>query len=127
MSANHVVIWIDHREAHILYFDSAQNELIKSSTPKQHLHHKANAIGRGKSPEDTHFYHDVITAVKDVKEILIVGPGSAKTELQKHALKHDAYIAKRIVGVETLDHPTDKEILAYAAKYFHRVDQLKGV
>ena len=33
---------------------------------------------------------------------------------------------KRVVGVETLDHPSDRELLAYARKYFRRVDSLLG-
>ena len=69
----------------------------------------------------------MINAVADVNEILIVGPGSAKSELFKHALSHDPAIAKKIVGVETVDHPTDGQILNYAKAYFHKVDQLRGV
>lgn len=126
MTTNHVVIWIDHREAHVLYFDSSKNELIKSDSVHTHLHHKANEIGSGNAPEDHQFFHKVISSVANVNEILIVGPGSAKGELIKHAAVHDAAIAKKIVGVETVDHPTDPQIVAYAKKYFHRVDALKG-
>jgi hypothetical protein len=57
---------------------------------------------------------------------LIVGPGSAKLELMKHANKHDHLTAEKVVGIETVDHPTDGQLLAYAKKYFHRVDALKG-
>ncbi len=126
MSSNHVAIWIDHKEAHVLYFDPSNNELIKSESTHTHLHHKSNEVGSGKAPEDHHFFHKVITSVASVKEILIVGPGSAKSELLKHAALHDPDIAKNIVGVETVDHPTDAQILAYAKKYFIRVDRLKG-
>jgi stalled ribosome rescue protein Dom34 len=126
MSANHVAIWIDHKEAHVLYFDTSKNELIKSAATNGHLHHKANAVGSGKAPEDHHFFHNVITAVADVNEILIVGPGSAKGELLKHAVAHDPAIAKKIVGVETVDHPTDAQVLAYAKTYFNRIDKMRG-
>jgi hypothetical protein len=30
-----------------------------------------------------------------------------------------------VVGVESLDHPSDGELLAYAKKYFTRVDGLR--
>lgn len=126
MTTNHVVIWIDHREAHVLYFDPSKNELIKSDSAHTHLHHKANEIGSGNAPEDHQFFHKVISSVANVNEILVVGPGSAKGELIKHAAVHDAAIAKKIVGVETVDHPTDPQVVAYAKKYFHRVDALKG-
>lgn len=126
MTTNHVVIWIDHKEAHLLYFDPSKNELIKSGSDKTHLHHKANEIGSGNAPEDHQFFHKVISTVGNVDEILVVGPGSAKKELLKHAAAQDLAIAKKIVGVETVDHPTDPQVIAYAKKYFHRVDALKG-
>ena len=78
MQTNHVAIWIDHKEAHILYFDASKNEFIKSDASKQHLHHKANAIGSGKTPIDHEFFHKVISAVASVKEILDKLPALAR-------------------------------------------------
>jgi hypothetical protein len=69
MQTNHVAIWIDHKEARILYFDASKNEFIKSDSAHHHLHHKANAIGSGKTPIDHEFFHKVISAVSTVKEI----------------------------------------------------------
>jgi hypothetical protein len=61
-----------------------------------------------------------------VNEILVIGPGSAKGELLKHAAVHDPVVAKKIIGVETVDHPTDAQITAYAKSYFNRIDKLKS-
>jgi stalled ribosome rescue protein Dom34 len=127
MTTNHVVIWIDHKEAHVIYFDAAKNEIIKSQANQHHLHHKVNEVGSGNAPMDHQFFHKVISAVTDVKEILIVGPGSAKVELVKHATLHDPIVSKKIIGVETVDHPTDGQVLAYAKKYFIRADNLNGI
>lgn len=123
---NHVVIWIDHREAHILYFDPIKNELIKSNSKQPHLHHKANEIGSGNAIQDHAYYQQVIHSVSDVYEILIIGPGDAKDELRKYAIQHQPLIAKNIVGLETVDHPTDRQVLAFAKKFFKRIDRLKG-
>jgi stalled ribosome rescue protein Dom34 len=126
MSLNHAVIWIDHKEAHVMFLseDASEAEIIRSKSTHSHLHHKANEIGSGRSALDSKYLHSVIQAVKESKEILILGPGSAKLELIKHAHKHDAHIAEKIVGVETVDHPTDKEILAHARKFFYKIDQM---
>jgi len=126
MSFNHAVIWIDHKEAHVMFLsqDASEAEIIKTKSTHSHLHHKANEIGSGKLSLDTKYLHSVIEAVKESKEILILGPGSAKLELIKHAHQHDQQIAANIVGVETVDHPSDKEILAYARKFFYKVDQM---
>ena len=126
MSSNHSVIWIDHQEAHVMFLskDASEAEIIKSKSTHTHLHHKANEIGSGKVALDSKYLHSVMQAVNESKEILILGPGSAKLELIKHAHQHDAKIAEKIVGVETVDHPSDKEILAHARKFFYKVDRM---
>jgi len=126
MSFNHAVIWIDHKEAHVMFLsqDASEAEIIKTKSTHYHLHHKANEMGSGRLALDTKYLHSVIEAVKESKEILILGPGSAKLELIKHAHQHDQQIAANIVGVETVDHPSDKEILAYARKFFYKADQM---
>ena len=127
MQANHVVIWIDHREAHVLYFDSSKNQIIKSIYEHTHLHHKANTIGSGNAPSDHVFFDQVIASLVNANEILIVGPGSAKGEIVKYIATHHNILSKKIMGVETVDHLTDGQVLAYAKKYFLKVDQLRGV
>ena len=122
MSFNHAVIWIDHQEAHVMFLsqDASEAEIIKTKSTHSHLHHKANEIGSGRLALDTKYLHSVIEVVKESKELLILGPGSAKLEL----IQHDQQIAANIVGVETVDHPSDKEILAYARKFFYKADQM---
>jgi stalled ribosome rescue protein Dom34 len=126
MSLNHAVIWIDHKEAHVMFLseDASEAEVIKTKSTHNHLHHKGGEIGSGKVPFDVKYLHSVIQAVNESKEILVIGPGSAKLELIKHAHHHDPKIAEKIVGVETVDHPTDKEILAFARKFFYKADQM---
>ncbi len=126
MSLNHAVIWIDHQAAHVMFLSetASEAEVIRSKSSHQHLHHKGGEVGSGKLSLDEKYLHSVTNAVKESKEILILGPGSAKLELIKHAHHHDAQIAANIVGVETVDHPSDKEILAYARKFFYKVDQM---
>lgn len=128
MSFNHAVIWIDHQEAHVIFFNptASESEVIKAHSTHKNLHHKSGSVSGAHATADQHYLHDVVQAVKESKEILIVGPGSAKLELMKHATKHDHLIAEKVVGVETVDHPSDGQLLAYAKKYFARVDALKG-
>jgi len=126
MSFNHAVIWIDHKEAHVMFLSesASEAEIIKSKSTHMHLHHKANEVGSGRVELDRKYLHSVIHAVNESKEILILGPGSAKLELIKYAHQHDAKIAVKIVGIETVDHPSDKEILAYARKFFYKADRM---
>jgi hypothetical protein len=38
--------------------------------------------------------------------------------------RHAPQTAARVLGVETLDHPTDGEIRAFAKRYFHAKDRM---
>jgi hypothetical protein len=128
MPFNHAVVWLDHQQAHVIHFNPTASEadVIKTRSSHTHLHHKAGSAGGARSVASPAYLHEVLQAVADAKEILIVGPGSAKLELAKHAGKHDPAISDKIVGVETVDHLSDGQVLAYARKYFVRVDNLKG-
>ncbi len=126
MTFNHAVIWIDHREAHVIHFDAQASETEVIKTRSTHAHHGAGAKGSGHAGGEPRFLQEVIDAAADAAEILVVGPGSAKLELLRHAERHRKEVAHKIVGVETVDHPTDRQLLAHARKAFVRIDQLNG-
>jgi stalled ribosome rescue protein Dom34 len=66
-----------------------------------------------------HFYKNLVTALKDAKEILIMGPGQSKEHFKKHVESHHtADLADRIKGIENSDHPTDNQILAAGRSFF---------
>lgn len=57
-------------------------------------------------------------ALKDAIEILIVGPGEEKTAFVTHVKAHQPLVAAKIQGAETIDHPNEGQLLAYARKHF---------
>jgi hypothetical protein len=116
----HAVVWIDHREARVFHFSSSEADVVvvHPEHPTRHIHHKANTIGSGHASEDQGFLQHVADALGDAGAILIAGPASEKTELVHHIDRHAPALKARINGVETLDHPTDGEILALARKFF---------
>jgi len=129
MSLSHVVVWIDHHEAHVIQFnaEASASEIVKTNSKHKHVHQKSGTLGAGHAALDLNFLNDVVQAISGTTEILIVGPGSAKLELLKHVHKHDAKVSEKVVGMETVDHPTDAQLLAYAKKYFIRVDNLRAL
>jgi stalled ribosome rescue protein Dom34 len=116
----HAIAWIDHREARIFHFNASEMDLLvlQPENPTHHLHHKANSIGSGNSAEDHDFFQHVAEAVMDAGELLIVGPANAKTELAKYIKQHIPALSEKIAAVETVDHPSDGELVAMARKYF---------
>jgi len=67
----------------------------------------------------------VAHALEGSDEILLVGPSTAKLKFLRYAYAHDPALAARVVGVETVDHPTDGQLLAYARTYFKSVDRMR--
>ena len=128
MSLTHAVVWLDHNEAHILHFDdkAAENAKIRAHSKHKQLHSKSGTAGSGHAAEDQKYYHEVAHAVADAAGILVVGPSNAKLALIKHLHKHDPAVAEKVVGVESVDHPSDGQLLAYARYYFLKVDQMRG-
>jgi stalled ribosome rescue protein Dom34 len=122
----HAVVWIDHHEARVFHFnaDEAQREQVHPLHPVRHIHHKANSIGSGHSAEDQKFFSAVVEAVGTAGAVLITGPASAKHELMKHIERHPSQLHARVAGVETLDHPTDGELLAHARQFFRAADRM---
>ena len=117
----HTIVWIDHREAKVFNFGAEDVEklMIQPDHPSHHIHHKANTIGSGHDKTSETYLHEVAKALGDAHAILITGPAGAKTELVAHIQKHDPALAKNISGVETVDHPSDGQLVAYARKYFN--------
>jgi len=127
MSTNHVVVWLDHAEAHVIHFtpESSANEVIKTHSKHPHLHAKSGAPGAGHAAENAPYLNDVANALQGSLEILLVGPGNEKLSLLKHLQKHQHDLAEKVVSVETVDHPTDGQLLAYARKYFVKADRMR--
>jgi len=122
----HAIVWIDHREAKIFHFNATDVDraVLHSHATGQHLHHKANTTGSGHLGVDKEFFHRVVEALTHTGALLITGPANAKTELKNYIDQQRPELAKRISGVETLDHPTDGSLLAFARKYFKADDRM---
>lgn len=129
MSYQHAVVWLDHLRAVVIDFsvDQEHVHVIASGTEQRQVHRKAGTIGSGKATEDREFFDEIVEAIGDAREILIVGPGQAKTHFKKDLEHRHAKVAELVVGIESADHPTVDQLLAHARKYFRRVDQLRGV
>lgn len=127
MSHYHAVVWIDHREAKVFHFNpnDVQKLVLHPDHPTKHLHHKAMSIGSGNAAEDQNFLHAVAESIADAGAVLITGPANAKHELVKHIDLHDPKLMQIIAGVETVDHPSDAQLVAHARHYLAASDRMQ--
>ena len=107
----HALVWMDHQQAKIFHFgvSGADREVVRSSHPHQHLHHKANARDSGYARLDTHFLQQVAQALVPAEAVLIT-----------HIQQTHPDLATRVAGVESLDHPTDRQLQALARAFFEK-------
>ncbi len=126
MSHYHALVWLDHAEAHVMHIspDDVEASLIHPKREHHKLHSRVGTLGDGRAPEDQDYYHRVAEGLKGASEILIVGPAQAKLQLIKHIHSHDPDLVSKVVGVETVDHPTDAQLVAFARKYFLSKDKM---
>jgi hypothetical protein len=64
------------------------------------------------------YYDAVISCIRDAEAIMIFGPGEAIVELKKRIKKNK--LSGRIVGIETVDKMTHRQIGARVRQYFSK-------
>jgi hypothetical protein len=128
-----VGLWIDHRKATIVTVTDKGEEigLIISRVEKQPRRSGDSPLKGSYEPyhvpaEDSRqrtftghlniYYDAVIASIRDAEAILIFGPGEAKGELKERLERHG--LGGRIVGIETVDRMTDRQIAAKVRQYF---------
>jgi hypothetical protein len=67
----------------------------------------------------------VAQALADADDVLVLGPSTAKLELIKHAHQRDPRLEAKIIGVETVDHPTNGQLAALIRRYFELADAIQ--
>ena len=116
----HAAIWIDHQEARVFHVDREGFDEKHVEAPQHHLHrHPKGAAEARQHPDDLpHFFGEVARALAGAEEILVMGPSTAKLQFLRYLREHDRSLEAKVVGLETVDHPTDAQTVAYVKRYF---------
>jgi hypothetical protein len=126
-------LWIDHREAVIVLVAEKGQETRRI---KSHVEKQLRRSGRWSSraafeaqmvPADdfrereymghlANYYDEVISCLRGAEEILLFGPGEAKSELKKR-IERDK-LDLRITGFETSDKMTERQISQKVRRHY---------
>lgn len=120
--SSHAVVWMDHAEAHILHYTSEDVQNKLAGHPQQRLHHKRGAPDPARATEDQAYFKEIAGSLADAKEIMVAGPAGAKQAFVKHLNDHAHELRAKVVGIETVDHPSNVQLLDYARKHFRAID-----
>jgi stalled ribosome rescue protein Dom34 len=117
MSKSVSIVWIDHEQAKVFHFSDERmlRETVRTSHHDHHTRHPKNVVS-----DFGTLYDDAANQVLDARKILILGPGLAKTQFFHRLQEKYPTLAKKVVGCEASDHPSDHQIAAYAIQYLHR-------
>ena len=123
----HVAVWIDHQEARVFHVapESFDESTVQSPRAHVHRHPKGPEGYKGHPADAEHFFQDVAKALHGADEVLLLGPSTGKLEFIRYLHKRDHALEAKVVGVETVDHPTDPQIVAYARRYFKVADRMR--
>ena len=118
----HTLVWIDKEGARVLEIDgeTVQHSLVHSPGPHLHRHANERDLRVRDHPDDEHrFFREVARAIEGTGQVLIVGPAKTKLHFFRYVQQHDRLLDQRIIGLETVDHPTDPQLVAHLRSYFH--------
>jgi hypothetical protein len=119
MQHAHGCVWIDHRQARIfgVSAESADELVIHDVDAPAHIHRRADHVHLGKAKPNTEFLDRVAGTLTGFRGFIIVGPGAARTELAGFLGDHYPALAKKVWGIEPMDHPSDAQIVAATRRY----------
>jgi stalled ribosome rescue protein Dom34 len=122
MSLFHAVVWLDHHSAQVLQFDAEHVQAEKVKASSRHSKQHGSAVRT-----EHEFYAELCAALNGITEVLLTGGNTALKDFRHYVEKHRPTLAAQIVGYETVDHPSDKQLLALARQFFLRHDRMAGV
>lgn len=123
--SQHVVVWLDHQEARVIAVGADSFDEASVHSPASHIHrHPKGKSGAQEHPDDAkRFFHELAQSLASAQEVLVVGPSTAKLQFVKYIHKSAHELEPKIIGVETVDHPSDAQLAAYARQYFLEADR----
>lgn len=114
------VVWIDREHARFFHFsdDRMERKNIKLRHAEHHTHARD---GLDRDREEPQLFLEAAGELTGSDKILILCPGVAKHHFQTYLAEHQPFVAKKIAGVETVDHPSDGQIAAMAKRFFEKI------
>jgi DNA modification methylase len=126
-----VGLWIDHKQAYVIWYEDDRIEVILSKTePPAHYSGGTQLGGKLNQKGDLELHHNdryklqlskyyqqVINKLKDVGSIFIMGPGEAKVEFEKAIKKHKS-MQNRLLKLETADKMTMNQMIARVRQFY---------
>jgi hypothetical protein len=123
---SHAIVWIDHRNAKVIFFNALEDSetSVRADEPATHIHTKAGSASGTHLHGDKSHFDAVARDLAPALYFVVVGPSAAKEEFAAYLGDNHPELAKRLIGVEPLDKESDRQLLAFARRYFRSKDRM---
>lgn len=121
MAFHHAVLLIDHQHAEILQFDAGHVQAQKLQAHRRYTRQHGSEVRT-----EHEFFAQVCDALGDIGEVLVAGGRQAQADFRHYVEKHRPALAKQIAGWETVNSPSEGELLALAKQHFLKTDKMAG-
>jgi hypothetical protein len=117
MTPSRALLHIDHHKAEVVRLD-AEHEQIQRINAHVHITRQHGSEVR----TEHEFFAAVCDALAGITDILVVGSHIGQADFRHYVEGHRAQLATQIVGWQTIDHPSDGQLVAIAREYFIKHD-----
>ena len=121
MTLSHAVLWLDHHHADVIQFN---NEDVHSHKVKDSPHDTRQHQSAVRTQHE--FFGTVCDALSGIDMLLVTGSHMVQADFRHYVTEHRAHLMPHLVGWETVDHPTEKELVARAKTFFVAHDNMIG-
>jgi hypothetical protein len=132
---NYAGLWIDHQNAFIVSITDAGETIKRIDSDIERKVRLSGGSRTAKTPygpqqvsvdgkqeerikrQLREYYKEIIRTIHDANEILILGPGEAKTEIKKEFEKSKALASKKVT-VKPADKMSERQVAARVRQFF---------
>ena len=119
--SNKTAVWMDGTQARVFHVraDAFDESTVEAPSFHVHRHPKDQLTRTHHHPDDERrFFHEVAGHLTGGQQILLLGPAVTKLRFLRYLRAADPALEACVVGLETVDHPTDRQIVAHVRRYF---------
>jgi hypothetical protein len=105
-----------------LQFDAEQ---VQATKLKAHEHDTRQHASGVRSEHE--FFGQVCDALAGIREVLVTGSQTALSDFRHYVEKHRPPAALQIVGWESVNHPSENQLVAFARQFFVKHNRMTGI
>ncbi len=113
MTPLHAVVWIDHHNAKVLQFDAEQVAVQKVQAHSHDTGHHGSAVRT-----EHEFFAEVCDELGGIQQVVVTGSQTALSDFRHYLTRHRPMLAPHVVGWETVNHPSEAQLVSFARQYF---------